>query len=277
MWECPELLDLGEKQLLHVSNYEAVRYYLGEYDEQTFDVDRTGVLDHGSFYAPQSLRDDDNDRWLTWGWIKPDRSPDAQWDAGWSGTLSLPRQIDLDPEGRLRQRPALELAELRESHAYGGGMALENERRKLPVESRSFELRAEVRLDDATEWGLAVRESPDEAEATTIRYTRGSDLVVDRSESSTDPRATNEPVSMPVTPVDDPLSLRAFVDGSVVELFANERHCLTTRIFPEREESVGISVYARDGRAVLEELDVWTLGSAWPATDQRTERRSARR
>jgi beta-fructofuranosidase len=272
MWECPELLDLGAKQLLHISNYEEVRYYLGEYEDRSFDVERDGLLDHGVFYAPQSLRDDDG-RILTWGWIKPDRTPTAQWDAGWSGTLSLPREIDLDDDGQLRQRPASELVELRASHEYSDAPVLESERRTLPVESRSFELRAEVQLDDASEWGLVVRESPDEEEGTIIRYTRESELVVDRAGSSTDPEATGEPVSMSVTPIDAPLSLHLFVDGSVLELFANERRCLSTRIFPAREDSTGITTYAADGRAVLGDLDVWTMGSAWPAVGGQSRER----
>ena len=276
IWECPELLDLGEKRLLHVSNYEEVRYYLGDYAEGSLEVDRTGLLDHGAFYAPQSLRDDDG-RWLTWGWIKPDRSPEFQWDAGWSGTLSLPREIDLDDAGRLRQRPAAELTALRKERGYDGSPALADERRDLPFNSRSFELRAEIRLDDAEECGLVVRGSPDGEEETLLRYTRESDLVVDRSASTTDHRASSEPISMPVTPVDESLSLRLFVDGSVVEVFANERHCLTTRIFPTRSDSDGIALYAADGRAVFEDLEVWTLGSAWPEVRGKREQERERK
>ncbi|MFC4437766.1 MULTISPECIES: glycoside hydrolase family 32 protein [Natrialbaceae] len=207
--------------------------------------------------------------------MKPDRSPAAQWDAGWSGTLSLPRQVELDADGRLRQRPAPELTELRESHEYGDERVLEDERRQLPVNSRSFELRAEVRLDDAAEFGLAVRESPDGEETTLIRYTREGDVVVDRSASTADPQASDAPVSMPVTPVDDTLSLRVLVDGSVVELFANERHCLTTRIFPTREDSDGVSIHAADGTAAIESIDVWTMGSAWEEERESATREEA--
>ncbi|MFC4542300.1 GH32 C-terminal domain-containing protein [Halosolutus amylolyticus] len=264
MWECPELLDLGDRQLLHVSNYEEVRYYLGTYDadEGRFEVDRTGLLDHGSFYAPQSLRDDEG-RWLTWGWVKEERNASAQWDAGWSGTLSLPRHVDLDADGRLRQRPAPELTALREAHVHGETTRLVDDQRSLPVSGHALELRAEIRLDDVEEFGFVVRESPDNEEETLIRYTRDSTVVVDRAGSSLDPRASTDPVSMPVTPIDDSLSLRLFVDGSVLELFANDRHCLTTRIYPTREDSDGVSMYAAGGTATIEELDVWELGSAW--------------
>ncbi|MDQ2052506.1 GH32 C-terminal domain-containing protein [Natronolimnohabitans sp. A-GB9] len=264
MWECPELLDLGEKQLLHVSNYETVRYFLGTYADGEFDVERTGVLDHGEFYAPQSLRDDDG-RWLTWGWLEPARDEPAQWDAGWSGAMSLPRRIDLGPDGRLRQRPADELTDLRVERRDDGSapVTLDDERRDVDVSGRALEIDLEVRLEDAAEFGLVVGESPDGDERTPIRYTRASELVVDRAHSSVDPRTAAEPVRMDVTPVDDSLSLRAFLDGSVLELFANDRHCLTTRIYPTRADSDGISLYATDGVATVESFDVWTLDSAW--------------
>ncbi len=264
MWECPELLDLGERQLLHISNYEVVRYSLGTYNvaDGRFETDRAGLLDHGSFYAPQSLRDDDG-RWLMWGWVKPGRDESAQWDAGWSGTLSLPRQIDLDAAGRLRQRPAPELTALREAHVHSETVTLTDEQRSLPVSGNALEIRAEIRIDDADEFGLVVCQSPGGEEETVLRYTRESDLVVDRAGSSLDPRASDTPVSMPVSPADDPLSVRLFLDGSVLECFVNDRHCLTTRIYPTREDSDGMSMYAAGGSVVVEEFDVWQLGSAW--------------
>jgi len=261
MWECPELLDLGAKRLLHISNYEEVRYYLGEYDDGEFEVETTGLLDHGDFYAPQSMRTDDG-RWLTWGWCWEARDESAQWDAGWSGTLSLPRRVELDDDGRLRQRPAAELAELRERRLHEGGVELTDERRELG-RGRSIELRAEVRLEDADEFSITVCESGDGEERTPIRYTRDSHVEVDRTESSADPRSTKAPERMPVSPVDGPLELTAYLDGSVLELFVNERHCLTTRIYPTAADADRLSVAATGGTATVESLDVWELGSAW--------------
>jgi beta-fructofuranosidase len=66
---------------------------------------------------------------------------------------------------------------------------------------------------------------------------------------------------MPVPPHDEPLSLRAFLDGSVVELYANDRHCLTSRVYPEAE-STGISVAAEGGRATVSSLAAWALEHA---------------
>jgi len=262
MWECTELLDLGEKQLLHVSNYDEVRYYLGEYEDGEFETERTGQLDDGDFYAPQSLRTDDG-RVLTWGWIWEARDESAQWDAGWSGALSLPREIELADDGTVRQRPATELESLRERHVHEGSRSLRSERELLDTSGMAFELSAEIKLDDAEAFEIVVGESPDGEERTPIRYTRDSQLVVDRSHSSLDDHTSKTPDRMPISPIDEPLSLRLFVDGSVVELFANERHCLTTRIYPTRADSDTLSIHAKGGAVELPEFDVWELGRAW--------------
>lgn len=272
MWECPELLDLGEKQLLHISNYDEVRYYLGRYADGEFDVERSAILDYGDFYAPQSLRTDDG-RILTWGWIWEARDESAQWDAGWSGALSLPRELDLTPDGRLRQRPADEIEALREGTVHEGGRSLDDERVDIDTTGMAYELSAEIKLDDAEAFDIVIGESPDGEERTPIRYTRDSELVVDRSHSSLDEQASKVPDRMPIAPIDEPLSLRLFVDGSVVELFANDRHCLTTRIYPTREDSDGLSLRARDGAVELLELAVWELGEAWSENADRSHSR----
>ncbi len=258
VWECPELLDLGEKQLLHVSNYEDVVYFLGELDDGRFHVDRRGVLDHGDFYAPQSLHD--GDRSLTYGWLPEARDLGAQWDAGWSGALSLPRTLSLGPDGGLRQRPAAEMAALRERRLTGPrAIDLDGQRQPLDAAGRALELELEVGLEDASAFELSVFESPDGTERTPVRYTSRSELRVERATSSADPRATTDTQRLTVTPYDEPLSLRVFLDGSVVELYANERHCLTSRVYPTREDSTGVSLAAEDGQARVRELSAWRL------------------
>jgi len=258
VWECPELLDLGEKQLLHVSNYEDVVYFLGELDGGQFHVDRRGVLDHGDFYAPQSLRD--GDRSLTYGWLPEARDLGAQWDAGWSGALSLPRVLSLGSDGHLRQRPPAEMEALRDRRLTGPTtIELDGEGQSLDAAGRAVELELEVALEEASAFELSVFESPDGEERTPVRYTSENELLVERAASSADPRATIDTQRMTVTPYDEPLSLRVFLDGSVVELYANERHCLTSRVYPTREDSTGVSLAAEGGQARVRSLSAWRL------------------
>ena len=261
MWECPELLDFGDRHVLHVSNYEDVTYFVGGVEGSRFEVERRGKLDYGDYYAPQSL--DDGDRYLTWGWLPEARGVDSQWEAGWSGALSLPRVLALGDAGELRQRPAPELERLREER-----VAHRRDAELAPGEERSvarggaIEVRATVDAGEGGECGLVCFASPDGGERTPIRVT-DDEIVVDRAASSLDPAANDDPLRAPIGDLDRPIDLRAFVDGSIVELFANERRCLTARVYPTRPDSDGLSVYAHDEGATVESLDAWRLGSAW--------------
>ncbi|WP_458204452.1 GH32 C-terminal domain-containing protein [Haladaptatus sp. NG-SE-30] len=265
MWECPELLDLGEQELLHVSNAEDVWYFLGELDDGRFHTTSRGKLDYGDYYAPQSLSDETG-RTLTFGWLPEARLERAQWDAGWSGALSLPRELSLAADGTLRQRPASEIRDLRRDHTVETERAVDGET-PLAVSGTALELELTVRVEDAEMFALVVRESDDGAERTPIRYADG-ELVVDRSSASLDPEVASDEQRMPVETPDGTLSLRVFVDGSVIEVFANERQCLTSRVYPTLPESTGISFDAEGGEAVVERLDIWELGDAWSTTPE---------
>jgi len=259
MWECPELLGFADRDLLHVSNYEEVRYFVGSFDaaRDRFERESTGLLDHGDFYAPQSLAD--GDRYLTWGWLPEARGAREQWDAGWSGCLSLPRELSVEGD-ELRQRPAAELEALRgERHEFD--IALEpGTETELPVRGRSLELAAEIHLDGADSVELACLAAASGGERTTIRYT-DDELLIDRSAAG-GPGTVEEPVTAPADDLSDPLTLRAFVDGSVVELFANERRCLTGRVYPESEGSDRLSLSATGGAASVS-MELWPLESIW--------------
>ena len=269
VWECPELLHLDGKQLLHVSDYEDVVYFLGTAEDGSFDVEQRGLLDHGDFYAPQSMRD--GDRHLLWGWLPEARDRSAQWDAGWSGALSLPRVLTTGPDGRLRQRPAAEVADLRDRQIpTPASLSLAAGERERLADGDALELQMEVALADATAVELSLLTSPDGAERATLRYTRDGELVLDRTAASNDHRATADTRRMAVPPYDEPLSLRVFVDRSVVEVFANERHCLTARVYPTREDATGVSMVAEGGRARVEDLACWAMETGVARTDEPT-------
>ena len=90
-------------------------------------------------------------------------------------------------------------------------------------------------------------------------------LVVDPSRSSVlpDVRARAPEVAPFELPEGAPLSLRVFVDKSVVEVYANGTQCVALRVYPGREDSVGVSVRAQGGDAVLRHLDAWQMKSIW--------------
>ena len=292
VWECPELLDLGEKRLLHVSNYSDVQYFLGTADltEPDFEIEERGLLDYGDFYAPQTMVDAEGRR-ITWAWVPEARGVEAQWHAGWSGLLTLPRVIDLDDGGRLRQRPAPELRALRGEHVSATADLAAGDRASLPLSGNAYELDLTLRADPGATFELVLFESPARTERTVVRWT-GDEVVVDRSRSSHGHATEEGEQRMPLgsngerEAVDGhayvadgggefedwetgtrELSLRVFVDGSVLELFANESRCLTSRVYPTREDADGVALRARGG-SVTVEGDAWELDGAFRLPDQ---------
>ena len=65
----------------------------------------------------------------------------------------------------------------------------------------------------------------------------------------------------------EPLKLRVFIDRSVVEVFVNGRQYLAMRVYPGRQDSVGVSVHAQGQDAVLKSLDAWQMQSIWPQSE----------
>jgi beta-fructofuranosidase len=219
------------------------------------------------------LRDDQN-RVLMWGWLIEERSSAAQLEAGWSGVMSLPRVISPGRDGWLRIQPAPELQALRRAHHHLADVALPASPEIFQFlagdsgyQGDSLEMIAELSLGSATEVGINVRCSPDEAECTRIVYDRAREEVrLDLEQSSADPateRAVYRAPFVPMDGADDPIRFHIFVDHSVVEVFVDERICLTGRIYPTRTDSQGVAVYARESDARLVALDAWTLANIW--------------
>jgi beta-fructofuranosidase len=60
----------------------------------------------------------------------------------------------------------------------------------------------------------------------------------------------------------EPLTLRVFVDRSVIEVFANGRLCLTSRVYPSAT-SLGAALFVQGGSVDVPTLDIWTMRSIW--------------
>lgn len=70
------------------------------------------------------------------------------------------------------------------------------------------------------------------------------------------------------TGVED-LELDIFIDGSLVELYINDRFWLTTRIYPARTDSTGFGVYIGEGESEasveVKECTAWVgTANVWP-------------
>ena len=55
------------------------------------------------------------------------------------------------------------------------------------------------------------------------------------------------------------LELRIFIDRSIIEIFANERQCITQRIYPTREDSTGIELFSKGSSMTVKSLQAWDM------------------
>ncbi len=247
MWECPDFFPLNDQHLLVISTERVVKYYLGRYVDRHFYADSLGTLDHGAYYAARTMTNT-GDRRILWGWITENRTVEAQRAAGWSGAMSLPRELTLF-HSQVRMVPVKEVESLRGKRLGGD------------ASGDCIEIIAEIDPGNAPQAGLSIRVAPDRSEQTPIYYDRDQRLIcVDRSHSSSDPGGDRTMQSGPfVLGRGESLRLRIFIDGSVVEIFANDRFCLTARIYPAGSRSTGISLYSSGGDAKMLSFEAWEI------------------
>lgn len=297
MWECADFFPLGDQHVLFASIFaeDSIQfyytvYYIGEYRDLQFTPHTQGFLDVGGhvdaprtffdqpgerpkigmngghFYAPQTFLDDQGRRIMV-GWLQEGRSEAAQLAAGWSGVLSLPRVLSLDPHGGLRTEPVPELQTLRRHHHHREHLLLPAGSRHIldEIHGDCLEIKAEFWPEDAHAFGVTVRCSPDQIEQTVIVYDcKRQWLGIDCSRSSLRSDVHHDVRGGPAVPRNDgKVDLHIFVDRSVIEVFANGRSCITARVYPSRADSRGVAVFSRGGHATLSSLDVWNIAPIW--------------
>jgi len=280
---CPDFFELrGRHVLLCISHRTGARYYLGDDGGDRFVPREHHHMNFpgGGVFAPETMLDDRGRR-IMFAWVIEGRTRAAQDRAGWSGVMTLPRVLDFDAVGRLTIEPATEVETLRGPRQriapfqVPAGDAL----RIDEVPGDGLELQVEARVAAGGRFGLDVRCTEDGAERTRIIHDdRAGTLSIDAARSSLCGdvvRAYPEPfreaedaargvrdVPVQTAPFDrdgEPLSLRIFLDGSILEVYANGRQCLTQRIYPTRPDALGIRVFSDGEPAHVTRFDVWLM------------------
>jgi beta-fructofuranosidase len=276
-WECPDFFTLGDRHVLLTSrlspllayaSMDATRvmmstfYDTGSYKDQRFTREVTGNLDAGGHFYAAKTGLDDKGRRLLFGWIWEGRPNESWQKAGWAGMISLPRLLSLANDGTMRYSPPDELQILRGNHREVAGVALSDETVALDtINGDCLELIAEFVPGTAEKFGLALRRSPDGQEQTLLTYRpREATLTVERHRSSLDPDVWTYPRGDKLPLADgEKLQLHVFLDRSVIEVFANGKLCLTSRIYPTRDDSLGIAALAHGGSVTLPRIEAWEL------------------
>jgi beta-fructofuranosidase len=266
----------GKHMLLFFSHKRGGQYFVGDYDQANhkFTPDYHGRLNNGplaigSLHAP-SATIDDSGRFLAIFNVKESRE-----SQGWDDIMTLPTHLSLRDDNSLSIRPVDEIESLRGDRTtaddieVGAGQQIVLD----SIAGNAIEISMTIDPGDAHEVGLNVLRSPDAEETTRISFfPKGhqrwgsAHLQIDGSSSSI--RTDLIPRPPELAPFDlskgESINLRIFVDRSIIEVFANDMQCLTLRAYPDRDDSVGVSLFSRGGTAKFTGIESWKMECTWP-------------
>jgi beta-fructofuranosidase len=262
MWECPDLFPLFGKHALIVSTKGKSPYFIGKYSGHKFFPETEGHTDFGAGYAAKTMMDATGRR-IYWAWIRERRGKDAFTAAGWAGVMSLPRVLTLRSDGTLGIEPLPELKSLRGAKVEYRNVDL-RPGKDQPIKGApgdTIEILAEFELGSAQEVGLKLRATLDGGEHTIAGYDRGEEqLFTDTAQASLNPDTarTAQKGHFALGPKET-LRLHIFLDGSVMEVYANGRASLSERMYPTQPDALGLSAYARGGVARMKSVEIWPV------------------
>jgi beta-fructofuranosidase len=295
-FECASFFTIGQRHYIIVGVEEDAdserynkRYLLWlsgtltlEGGKPKFNITSQGLLDHGISYAAHIFRDSE-DRILQLGWADETARPDVVRDQGWAGCLPHPRELyevsrsidelatDNDAwiidestglMSTLGLHPAPQVQSLRNDKSKSSLTDLRS------IQSTNYEIKATFsHLSGQEKFTVNVRESPNAVETTKVILDLESNCIaVDRSRSSKEylGQTSSDSGHFQLFPGED-LRIQIFVDNSLLEIYANDRFALTSRIYPTLETSVGASYdFGQFGQNNVK-FECWEgFQSAWP-------------
>jgi sucrose-6-phosphate hydrolase SacC (GH32 family) len=188
----------------------------------------------------------DDGRAILWT-IAQDKRSLAEFAAGgWAHNAGFPLELGLHHDGALAVRPVAELALLHEGpvrldHSIADAGNRADDASAL-LRGRHLDLELEV---DGAGFEIEVLRSPDGSETTMLGVT-GTEVWIDRSRSSLRPEHTEgrRGIRRPASPW---VHARLLVDGSMLELYVDDRVSLTSRAYPIGTDAQDVRVRLAPG------------------------------
>jgi len=257
-FELPYLIPLDGRYVL-MSGAEANPYWIGSYDNRlhTFLPDKTEPesFDFGDYYSFNPNMTDHKGirgsvRRIVHGWVQTPATPTKDVPY-WQGAHSIPRVITIN-DGRLDIQPIAEIEKLRgEKRSFKSVMVGEGVAVPLKdVSGSAVEILARFSPGKAKRFGINVRASADGAVSLPVWFDSAtSEFGVGDKRSKSDIRQG------------DDVTLRIFVDRSIIEVYAGGR-VFTKCTFNDPAAQL-IVPFAEGGDAILKNIDIWQMKSIW--------------
>jgi beta-fructofuranosidase len=265
---CANLFKIGDKwMLLCISHKLGARYYLGDFKDEKFLPDHHAMMNWWGwdFFAPESLLTPDGRR-VTWSWCTP---PIKAWGQKGKvsdlaslmegdkkiqpGIQSLPRELSLPEDGVLRIKPLRELETLRSNKKQEKDNVIKSNTAHTVKKMAGDTLELEVTFSNPTanEFGVKVLCAKDGSGGFTIASGKASKVLT---------------VGYIKPPFElkkgEDLTLRIFIDKSMIEVFANDRQAAVA--WHEYDpKDISVSLFSQGGDLKVKSITSWKMNSIY--------------
>lgn len=274
-WEMPNITQVGNKWLftatpLGMGNGVRTIYWTGSINaDGTFSPDSktpkglemTGFSKEGyGLLSPTIFKKDGKTLLLG---IVPDKlAASENYKMGYAHTYSLPREITLDSEGNLVQKPFDGLKAMRSDvHYTKNDFALSGTQDLSPVEGRCLELTGTFVVGNS-DFGFTFLGDGNKNVKLTFSPANNL-LVLDMSNINrinhdgvfNGQYVTTLPKSLKVG---EEMKLTVYIDHSIIDIFVNDTYAASVRVFPRDADAIKTTVFC-DGQVNVKQLEAYVL------------------
>lgn len=274
-WEMPTITKMDEEgnylftcTPLGTSVGVKVIYWIGTINNDStfnavsgpFDFEMAGTSKDGyGLLSPSICQKDDKTICLGIVPDKVDGAKNAEW--GWAHNYSLPRELSLSADKKsLVQKPYAGLTGMRstEGNYSAENVALNNSAQALGnVKGRQIEFIGEFTVDNSAEQGFRFLKNVNNYAS--LSYKDGK-LTFDISNMQKVANVSNydKYVSDLNLSNGDKLKLHVYLDGSIADVFVNDKDAFSVRLFPTDANAVEVEAFST-GNTTVSSLKGWNL------------------
>jgi len=266
---CANMFKLGEKWvLLCISHKLGCRYFIGDFKGEQFLPEQHGMMNWAAwdFMAPESLLTPDGRR-VMWAWCTPRVAPIQEFpreknfdkllqDKIQTGIQSLPRELSLSEDGKLLIKPLRELKKLRSEEKTVTDLTVKSDSTHMleGVSGDAMELELVIKAPTANEFGIKLLCAEDGSGGFAISF--GKDRMVLNVGYINPPFELEE---------GEDLTLRIFIDKSMIEVFANDRQAAVA--WHEYDpKDLHVSLFSKGGDLKVNKVCAWNMKSIYSTT-----------
>ena len=264
---CANMFKIGDKwMLLCISHALGARYYLGDFKGDQYLPHHHAMLNWArwDFFAPESLQTPDGRR-VMWAWCTPwvngmqrvgrKKNFDALFKSKLQpGIQSLPRELSLPKDGVLRIKPLRELEKLRYDQKQEKNVTIKSDTARTleGIPGDTMELEITFEAPKAKEFGIKVLCAKDGTGGFTISHGKASKTL------------TVEYINPPFElKKGEDLTLRVFIDKSMIEVFANNRQAAVAW-HEYRPGEIYAQLFTKGGDLKVKSITAWKMKSIYP-------------